>query len=324
MKKIRVAVIGIGYQGKFYVEKLAGHPKVELIGVSDTNPFRGKQISQQFSVSYQQDYREFFGKVDAVCVAVPVTVHFPIVREFLDRGVDVFVEKSLTADVHEGEELVRLADKNKLILQVGHSERFNVAAQLMRQKINAPSYMEAYRLVKFSGRGCDVDVITDLMVHDIDIILNLMGEDHPEIHAIGTPVVTPHIDIADVHMVFDNGCEVHLKASRVSSTAERSFKVFEPNRCLVADYLEQDLTMYEKSGNEIRMERFSTERRDILDYQIRYFMESVEKRIPPLINGEEGLAALRVVQSIRKSLNPPPSKENYLYGDTLRRSEKTI
>lgn len=324
MKKIRVAVIGIGYQGKFYVQKFASHPRVELVGVSDTNPFRGKEISNRYEIPFFRDFKELIGRVDAVCVAVPVTAHYPIVRDFLLSGSDVFVEKSLTADLQEGEELVDIAKKQKSVLQVGHSERFNLAAELMKEKVKEPSYMEAYRLVKFSGRGCDVDVITDLMIHDIDILLYHFGNGVTDLHAIGTSVVTPHIDIADVHMTFSNGVEIHLKASRVSSTAERSLKVFEKNRCLVADYLEQDLTLYRKAGTEIELERFAPERRDILDYQIRNFMDSVDRKSPPLINGEDGLAALRLVQTIRQSLKEPPSKESYLYGDTIRRSEKAI
>ena len=324
MNKIRVAVIGVGYQGKFYLQKLAAHPGIRLVGISDINAFQGRKLSQQYNVSYFEDYRDLLDKIDAVFVAVPVTAHYGIVREFLQAGVDVYVEKSLTQEPEQAEDLIQIAIGNHLILQVGHSERFNMAAELMREKMQIPSYMEACRLTKFSGRGCDVDVITDLMVHDIDIILNMMEDDQPEIHALGTSVLTPLIDVADVHMVFANGCEVHLKASRVSSKVERSLKVFEPNRYLVADFLEQDLTLYQRDDPSIRVERIIREKRDVLDHEVRSFIDSVERRTAPLVDGAQGLAALRVVCDIRKSIKEPASKNLYLYDDSIHRFEKTI
>jgi len=323
MSKIRAAVIGVGHQGENHVHKLASHPKVELVGLSDTNVFRGKQVSKQYHVPFTPDYHELLGKIDAVCIAVPVTSHFPIVQDFLLEGTDVFVEKALTPTLPEGEVLIDIAKRNKKILQVGHSERFNGATDLLGTRMIAPSYIEAYRLAGFTDRGHDVDVITDLMIHDIDIVLHLLRESHPEIHAIGTSVMTPQIDIADVHLTFES-CEVHLKASRVSSSFERSLKVFEPNRCLVADFLEQDLSLYEKENGKIQKKRFFTGKKDMLEFQICAFIESIEKRSPPLYQGEESLAALHLVEEIRESIQEPHSRESYLNGDTVRRSAEAI
>lgn len=319
-----MAVIGVGHQGKHHVQKLANHPKVLMVGVADTNPCRGKEISIQYQVPFFQDYSKLFGQVDAVCIAVPVTSHFPIARDFLEKDTDVFIEKAITHTVEEGQALIHLAKQKNKILHVGHSERFNEASQLMKNKLQAPNYLEAYRLAGFSARGCDVDVILDLMIHDIDMVLHLLGEEPSEVNAIGTSVVTPHIDIADVHMRFPNNCEVHLKASRASPTWERSMKAFEKDRCLVANYILQELNLYKKVKGKILIEHFSNGKRDILEQQINAFIESVEKRIAPPVNGKESLMALHLAHRIRKSLKEPPSREVYLYGNTSRRSEKAI
>jgi predicted dehydrogenase len=162
------------------------------------------------------------------------------------------------------------------------------------------------------------------MIHDIDIVINLLGESNPEIHAIGTPVTSPFTDIADVHLRFNNHCEVHLKASRVSVIKERIFKLFEPNRCLVADFIQQNFTVYHKENEKILINRKEGDKRDILDYQVRHFIDSVAQRTAPLVSGEEGLETLRLVDKIRNSLKEPSSKEHYVYGHTLRRSEQAI
>ena len=324
MRPIRLGVIGTGHQGKFYVQKLAAHPDVHLAAVCDANPFCGKQVAQHYQIPYFQNHHDLIQQVDAVFVVVPVTSHFDIVRDCLTAKKDVFVEKALASTSKQGEDLIGHAKETERILQVGHSERFNLATELLQQNFRNPSYIEAYRLVEFSGRGCDVDVITDLMIHDIDIVLNLLGENNPEIHAIGTPVISRFTDIADVHLRFNNHCEVHLKASRVSTIKERSIKVFEPNRCMVADFIQQDFTVYHKENDQIQINRKESDKRDILDFQVGHFIHSVRKRSAPLVSGEEGLETLRLVDKIRNSLQEPTSKENYVYGHSLRRSEQAI
>jgi predicted dehydrogenase len=305
--KIPAAVVGVGYLGKFHAEKYAGSQKATLVAVADIDRERAKGVARQLGVSAVFDYRELFGRVECVSVAVPTQLHYQIARDFLQRGVDVLVEKPIAANIHEGRELVDLASAKELVLQVGHLERFNPAIRRLENVIKEPRFVECHRLAPFVERGTDVDVVLDLMIHDIDVIASLVDSALERVEAVGVAVLTDKPDIANARITFSNGCIANVTASRVSIKRERKIRVFQPDAYLSIDYDQRRAQIFHKpppggGWMAIRSETIEIEEADALAHEIDSFLDCVRTRSAPLVSGGEGLRALEIASMISGQL----------------------
>jgi len=234
--KLRAAVVGVGYLGKFHAEKYASLPDVELVAVVDDQPNRASAIAAKHRCEALADHRELFGRIDCASLAVPTSLHFAITRDLLEHGIDVLVEKPMTQSVEEGRALVALAEDDGRILQVGHLERFNPAIRAVAGVIDQPRFIECHRLAPFVERGTDVDVILDLMIHDLDVILSLVASEIDRVEAVGVPVLSSNTDIANARLYFRNGCIANITASRVTLKQERKLRLFQSDTYVSVDY----------------------------------------------------------------------------------------
>jgi predicted dehydrogenase len=306
MKPVKVGVIGVGYLGRFHAEKFAGLPEAELIGIVDTDPETARQVAQRFNVPAFSNYRNLLDKVDAVSIVVPTKLHHEIAKEFLKSGVDVLVEKPMTTTIKEADELIDTAKSAKCIFQVGHLERFNAALLSLDGIIKKPMFIEAHRLAPFKDRGTDVDVILDIMIHDIDIILNIVGAPAASIHAVGVPVVSAEKnDIANVRLEFATGCVANVTASRISVKEMRKIRIFQQDAYLSIDFAAQQVEVYKKMDTggqyespQISYEQIDIRQQDSLQEELKSFLKSVQSRSVPEVPGEAGRNALKVALEI--------------------------
>jgi predicted dehydrogenase len=311
MDKLRVGVAGVGYLGRFHALIYSRLPEVELVGVADTRPETARAVAAEAGCTAFDDPAALVGQVDAVSVVVPTTLHLEVARPFLERGTHVLLEKPIATTVAEGREIVRLARASGAVLQVGHLERYNAGVMALASQIDRPRFIEAHRMSGFVARATDVDVISDLMIHDIDIILALVGSELTSISAAGTPVLTRHIDIANARLEFANGAVANVIASRVSRDRSRRIRVFQENRYLSLDFIEQRLDVVyprERPGEE--WPEIVTERIDIapvkpLDAEIADFVSAARARREPLVSGEVGLEALEVALAVKEKITGP-------------------
>lgn len=278
-----------------------------MIGVADVDPARAKEIGRKYGVMSLTDYRELFGRVRCVSVAVPTKLHFEVSRDFLAAGIDVLVEKPMAASLEEGRLLVELAREKKLLLQVGHLERFNPAIRRLEGAIQGPKFVECHRLAPFVERGTDVDVVFDLMIHDIDVIASLVRSPVERVEAVGVPVLTDKPDIANARITFSNGCIANVTASRVSVKRERKIRFFQPDAYISIDYDRKRAQIYRKPGKgagwlDIRAETIEIKDGDALADEVDSFLDSVRSRVQPLVSGEEGLRALEIATMISERL----------------------
>ncbi len=305
MKPIRVGVVGVGYLGKFHAEKYARLEEVELVGVVDIVADRAEAVAKRLGAESFTDYRDLIGKVDAVSVVVPTPVHFPISRDFLENGVDTLVEKPITETLEEADTLIRVADSHGSIIQVGHLERFNPAVIALSKVVDEPLFIESHRLSAFKDRGTEVDVVLDLMIHDIDIILKFVDSELESMHAAGVPVMSSRVDIANARLIFKNGCVANVTASRISMKNMRKIRFFQKGTYVSVDYANHDITIIRKDGRGadlsvpgMSMERSTFEKADSLETEIRSFVESVRTRQSPLVSAHDGRNALSVALDI--------------------------
>jgi predicted dehydrogenase len=310
MKKLRVGVIGVGYLGRFHAEKYAQMDTVELVGVVDVNGDQAKAVSQQIGTNAYSDYRDLFGKVDAVSVVVPTHAHFDVGRAFLERDVDVLIEKPITTTVEEADSLIQFADSRGLILQVGHLERFNPAVVALEDIVKVPRFIESHRLSIFKPRGIDVSVVLDLMIHDIDIILNFVKSDVTDIRAAGTTVITHEVDIANARLEFKNGCVANVTASRISTKNERKIRLFQKDAYISVDFANHEITVVRQSQNGgsglipgMELNRLCFAKGDALEAEIRAFVASVISRATPEVSGKVGRDALKIALSIMDQIS---------------------
>lgn len=302
---LAVGVLGVGYLGRFHALIHARHPAVELVGVVDTNPETAHAVADEAGCAAFTDPAELLDKVDAVSIVVPTTAHLDVARLFLDRGKHVLLEKPIATTVDEGAQIVQAAERAGVVLQIGHLERFNAGVMALAGRIHDPRFIEAHRMSPFVARATDVDVISDLMIHDIDIVLSLVDADIKHISAAGTAVLTDHIDIANARIEFDNGAVANVIASRVSRDKMRRIRVFEPHRYQSLDFIDQRLDIaypQQRPGEE--WPEIVTERMDIepvkpLDAEIDAFVDSVRNGTPPLVGGQVGLRALEVALRVK-------------------------
>jgi predicted dehydrogenase len=304
---IPTAVVGVGYLGKFHAEKYAASPKAKLLGVVDIDATRAKEVARQVGAPALTDYRELFGRVKCVSVAVPTRLHFQVARDFIEAGIDVLVEKPLTADIAQARELVDAARSQGVILQVGHLERFNPAIRRLEGIINEPKFVECHRLAPFVERGTDVDVVLDLMIHDIDVIASLVRSEIKRVEAVGVPVLTDKPDIANARINFVNGCIANVTSSRVSLKRERKIRFFQPDAYISIDYDQRRAQIFYKPAPgagwlDIRTESVEIKDGDALADEIDSFLDCVGSRALPLVGGAEGLRALEIASMISAQL----------------------
>lgn len=306
MKSIKAGVIGVGYLGKFHAEKYAGMDGVELVGVVDTDPAILESVSRKLSVPAYTDHRALIGNVDAVSIVVPTPLHYSIAVDFLTNGTDVLVEKPMTTTIAEADDLIELAQSHDRILQVGHLERFNAALLSIEDVLEKPVFIESHRLAPFKARSLDVDVILDIMIHDIDIILNVTKSPATAIHAVGVPVISKEKnDIANVRLEFASGCVANVTASRISAKEMRKIRIFQQDSYLSIDFAAQAVEVYRKlpTGDPAAMPQITYEKIDIaqgdsLKREIEAFLESVRYRTAPEVSGQAGRNALKVALEI--------------------------
>jgi predicted dehydrogenase len=306
--KLRVGVLGVGYLGRFHALIYSRMADVELVGVVDTNTERAADVAAEVGCTAWNRAEDLLGRVDAVSVVVPTSLHLAVARPFLQRGVHTLMEKPIAPQRQEGQAIVELAEVNGAILQIGHLERFNAGVMALARRIDRPRFIEAHRMSGFLARATDVDVVSDLMIHDIDIILSLVKSDLRSVEAVGTPVLTDHVDIANARLEFADGTVANVIASRVSESKMRRIRVFQPNAYLALDFAEQalDLAWPEpRAGQEwpeIRRERLVLEPVKPLDAELTAFVDSVRHGKPPLVGGRVGLEALDVALQVREKI----------------------
>lgn len=307
---IKVGVIGVGSIGSHHARIFSELPDVELIAAVDIDFTRAQEIASKYRCNAYKDYSEIIDMVDAVSIAVPTTMHFKIAMEYLRSDKDVLIEKPITSTIEEAEELVSEAAKRNLIIQVGHLERFNSGLSLLSSIMTEPRLIESVRLSPFLGRGTDVDVTLDLMIHDIDIILSLVKSGVSVLKARGSKVLTDNIDIAYAWLEFENGCIAEVVASRIANEKIRQLKVFQHNAYLNLDYQTQKVSCYKKLNDKIMKEVKIPKQREPLKEQLISFVECVKNRTQPVVSGIDGKKALQIALKISEIINNGNTAEN--------------
>jgi predicted dehydrogenase len=300
---VRIAVVGVGHLGRHHARILATLPGVELVAVADINQARAADVASTSGTSPLTDYRDLLGKVDAVTLAVPTELHREIAQPFLAAGVHVLVEKPMARSLAEADDMIGTAAKTGAILAVGQTERFNPAVVAARPVLGDPRFIEVHRLGTFPERSLDIDVIFDLMIHDVDIVLSLVKSEVEAIEAVGVPVLTGRVDIANARLKFSNGCIANLTASRISRDRVRKIRFFQPMAYVSIDYAAQKLEVFRLikgngpapviEGGEVPIENEEPLKRELAD-----FVEAISTRRPPLVSGEDGRRALALAQRI--------------------------
>ena len=304
MDKVRVGVIGIGHLGSIHARIYKEIPNCSLIGVCDIDKTRLNEISGKLGVPAYSDYRELFGKVDAVSVAVPTKFHYQVADEFLKNKIHALVEKPFTLNLKEADSLIEEAKRNKLILQVGHIERFNSAFAATQKLIKNPKFIECHRLSPFPNRSLDVGAVLDIMIHDIDIVLGLVPSKIKKVESVGVNVLTPFEDIANARITFENGCVANLTASRVSDEVMRKIRIFQEDTYISLDYKDAKASVYKKDGLKISKEDLPIEKEEPLEKELQAFIDCVLTGKEPLVSGPVARGALSVALEIQNQIWP--------------------
>lgn len=297
--KIMVAVIGAGRLGSSHARVYKELPRANLIGVCDIEHSRALSIAGSLQTQPFFNHRELLDKVQAVSIATPTVSHRRIARDFLLAGVNVLVEKPFTTTLKEADELLEIAAKNGLLVQVGHIERFNSAFSAIKHICARPKFIEVHRLSGFPGRSLDIGVVLDLMIHDIDIILGLVNSPVKRIEAVGINVLTTYEDIANARITFKNGCVCNLTASRISDESVRKIRIFLKNTYVSLDYKNEEADIYRKNGDKITKEAIWIKKEEPLKKELSSFLDCVIHKNKPLVSGVEGRKALEVALHIQ-------------------------
>ncbi|HSA92545.1 MAG TPA: Gfo/Idh/MocA family oxidoreductase [Terriglobales bacterium] len=317
--KTRVAVVGVGAFGRnharVYRELAEQDGNVELVGIIDSNPSHAAAVAAEFSTRRFNSLEELRGEVDAASVAVPTVAHLEVARALMEAGIDVLIEKPVATSLAEADELIRLAQRTGRIGMVGHLERFNPAVRATAALVNSPMFFEVHRLSVFTPRSLDVDVVLDLMIHDLDIVLSFVRSPVKEVRAVGLPILSSKVDIANVRMEFDSGCVANFTASRVSTERVRKLRFFQPHQYISVDYSRQDVLVFtvdpaaaatapaEETGLPftnpgIAVARPEVVREEPLHAELRAFLRAVRERSRPQVPLEEGRRALSLALEI--------------------------
>jgi predicted dehydrogenase len=314
IKKIKIGVIGVGYLGNYHAQKYAAMENVELVGVADVSKTLAKQVAAAYYTTAFTDYSELLDHVDGVSIVVPTPFHHKVALLCLDRGVDVMLEKPMTVTLDEADDLIARADAKNLILQVGHLERFNPAIVAMEEYLTSPLLIESQRVHKFNPRGADVDVVLDLMIHDIDIILNVVSSPLETIRTIGAPIVTKETDVANAQLTFKNGCTANVTVSRVAHENVRIMRIFQPGSSITVNYAAKEITVIER-GEGLNEQGFPIEKtksfcftdKDALEDELIDFVQNIRTRQTPLVSGRDGrqalAVALQIIDQIKHHIN---------------------
>ena len=296
--KIKVGVIGVGYLGQHHARLYSELEGAHLVGVADTDMVRCQEIASKYNCQAFDDYKQLVSQVDAVSVVVPTVYHYIVAMEAIEEGKDILLEKPITSTLDEAESLIEEADKRGIILQVGHLERFNSGLIELAKIIDNPSYIESQRHSPFLGRGTDVDVTVDLMVHDIDIILSMVHSEIVELKAQGIKVLTDNIDLAHAWVEFKNGCVAVASASRIASARQRKLKVFQHDMYMELDYQSHEIVYYGRGKKDIEQQVIIAEAKEPLKEELLSFLQCVRVRKKPLVSGYEGKEALKIALKI--------------------------
>ena len=311
--KIRIGVIGVGHLGEYHVQKYKALQTVELVGVVDTNPDRAKEIAQRYDTKIFEERKDILDVVDGVSLAVPTGSHFDVAKDILSKGVHLLIEKPITYTIAPADTLIHMARERGLVLQVGLVERFNPAVVKMKSMLKNPMFIESHRMNQFTTKNTDMDVVLDLMIHDLDIILHMAQSDIKDVHAIGMSVITGKTDIANVRLIFENGIVANLTASRVSDKTLRKIRAFQPDAYLSANCLKRTFSItrldheVKNSHNfpKVATEKISFPDSDPLADEITSFLNAVNNGAKPAVTGEDGRraldASLGIIDQIRKN-----------------------
>jgi predicted dehydrogenase len=309
MGTIKAGVIGVGYLGRFHAQKYAALEGVELVGVADPVEAQVARVAAECSCAAFTDYRDLLDKVDAVSIVVPTSLHHQVASVCLKAGVDILLEKPITVTLEEADDLIKIADERSLIFQVGHLERFNPAVQAMEPHLTHPLFIESNRISVFKNRGVDVDVVLDLMIHDIDIIMNIVKSPIKQIHTVGAPVATRTTDIANARLIFENGATANVTVSRISRTNIRKMRIFQPgsyinvdfaNKKVMTIHLKDELMESGMPKQDVEVSSFADG--DALRSEIEHFIDNVRNRTRPSVSGHEGRRALAVALEVMSQI----------------------
>ncbi len=324
MERIRVGVVGVGHLGEHHTRILSQIPDAILIGINDIDAEKGNRTAQKYNIRYFEKLDDLLKETDAISLVVPTTVHYPLALMILERGKDLLIEKPITETVGQAEELIRLAQNKDSILQVGHIERFNPAFLSLEKYQPEPRFIESHRLAQFNPRGTDVAVILDLMIHDLDLILNLVKSPIKQIEAVGVAVIAESEDICNARLTFENGCVANVTASRISARALRKMRLFQKDSYISLDFTQKIAEVYrlvdakrltreekekktvvgnipvEEVGKTVLYERPEIKEQDMLTAEIGSFIHSVQTRVPPQVTGEDGKKALEAALLIKE------------------------
>lgn len=314
MHKLNCAVIGVGYLGRFHAQKYHALDSVNLKAVCDIDEDTAQAVSEELEVPAYKHYHEFLSDVDAVSIAASTKAHFAIAKDCLENGIHVLLEKPMTETLVQARELVAIAKEKNLVFQIGHLERFNSARIALEDYLEEPRFIDSERLAPFNPRGSDVNVILDLMIHDIDLLQSMIKAPIVRIDAQGTPVLTNDIDIASARLLFDNGTVANVTASRVSFKRSRKMRIFQPSCYLSVDFQEKRFARFKKGAGELfpgvpdieRTEKHFGESDALLE-EIKSFLTCIEHGKKPLVSGDDGLQALHTAHKITEVI-----KENLI------------
>jgi predicted dehydrogenase len=313
MERLKTAVIGAGYLGRFHAQKYAAIECSQLVGVADVCPQSAERVAAECGTRALTDYRALLGKVDAVSVVTPTPSHREIAGAFLEAGAHVLVEKPITATVEEASELIAIASRCRRVLQVGHLERFNSAILALDGLLTVPRFVESHRLAPFKQRGTDVNVVLDLMIHDIDIIQNIVRSPITSIDAVGSSIFSGELDIANARLRFENGCVANTTASRVSLKTERKLRLFQDDAYFSLDLHQKVMTLIRKGAGvgpdglpQVSIDERSFSDGDALKLEIESFLDAARTGRAPVVSGEDGRRALataiQITAQVEKSL----------------------
>lgn len=324
MANLRAAVIGVGYLGRFHAQKYAALEGVDLVGVVDVNEENRKSVAEECDCDAFADYKEILEKIDVASIVVPTTYHYDVAKDCIEAGVDILLEKPMTVNLDEADALNTLADQKNVIIQVGHLERFNPAILAMKPYLTTPGFIESHRIATFKNRATDVDVVLDLMIHDIDIILSIVNSPIKQIHCVGAPVATKTTDIANARLVFENGAIANVTVSRISFNNSRKMRIFQPGSYINVDFGSKSAMIVQLLGEapeeggmpetQITTESFGDS--DALKSEIVSFIDHVKERSKPLVSGKEGRDALAVALEVIGQIKI--QQQGALYQSTIK------
>lgn len=300
MDKVNVGVVGTGHLGALHARVYAHLKTANLIGVCDVDKKRARKIGRKYKIWYYNDYQQLFDKIQAVSIAVPTSLHYKIAKDFLKAGIHVLVEKPITRTLEEADELIQIADKKNLVLQVGHVERFNPAVLAMEPYLKTPRFIEGQRMGPLSkkSRIKDVGVVLDLMIHDIDIILGVLKSEVKNIEVVGTSSISDYEDMVNVRITFENGTVCDITASRVTQEEIRKIRIFQEDSYILLDLLYHDAYIFRKRGGRIVRDRLIIKRREPLKVELKSFINCIRTSSKPVVSGREGREALSVALAI--------------------------